>query len=184
MGLKNFFKRNKEEANNNVDPISDTTLKNMNKGWYVDYDTKTWEVVSASYYDWGAGDLSYEWQLTSYDDTIYLEREEDDEDIWSISRKVPLSQLGSNIKTHILEHEDPPNQIDFKGKTYYLSESGGGHFYQDKKSAQKNILNWDFEDESGENFLSIEQWGEDDFEASIGHVVFEYQFTNIIPGKA
>ncbi|MFQ5585121.1 MAG: DUF4178 domain-containing protein [Calditrichia bacterium] len=41
---------------------------------------------------------------------------------------------------------------------------------------------WDFIDEEDENFLTIEQWGETEFEAAMGYYVEEYQFTNILPG--
>ena len=33
----------------------------------------------------------------------------------------------------------------------------------------------------GKKYLGIEQWGENDFEASLGEPVEEYQFTNILP---
>jgi len=175
MVFKKFFKKDKDEG---PDPTA-ITLANLKKGYFVDYDLMTWEVTACNKYDWGAGEFSYEWQLTSSDETIFLEREVDDEDFWSIGRKIPFRKLPSGIREHIHEHEDPPDEIQYEGKTYYLEEMSGGHFYPDSKSEHYELLSWDYEDESGKNLLSIEQWGEDDFSASIGEPVFEYQFTNI-----
>ena len=181
MGWKDFFKRKKES----LDPLKDLTLANLKVGYFVDYDLKSWQVTASNYYDWGSGDLTYEWQLKSADETIYLEREPDDEDYWSISQKISIDQLGAHLKTYITEHGDPPEQIEYAGKTYYLEETGGGYFYagdsQDRYQNGKELLKWDFTDDSGELFVSIEQWGETEFEASTGKSVEEYQFTDILP---
>lgn len=180
MGLMDFFKRKKGE---NPDPLSDLSLAKLKKGFMVDYDMKTRRVTESSYYDWGSDDITYEWQLTSADDEIiYLEREPDDEDYWSISRKIPLNSIDKRVIEHILTHHDPPNEIIHNETTFVLSETGSGRFYKGCKGAGRELIKWDFEDDSGKHFLSIEQWGENDFELSTGYKVEEYQFTNILPG--
>ncbi len=178
MGIKDFFKKKKPKG---PDPITELTLAKLQAGYYVDYDMKTWEVTAYNIYDWGPGDIAHEWQLKGIDDTIYLERECEDEEYWSISRKIPINRLGSGIKEHIIAHEDPPDEISYEDTTYYLEESGGGHFLKGGKGPGKELLKWDYEDESGKKYLSIEQWGENDFEASAGMPAEEYQFTNILP---
>ena len=180
MGLKDLFRKKK---NKRPDPLTGYSLSNLQVGFFVDYDMKTWEVRAYNYYDWGSGDFTYEWQLQCYDDTIYLEREPDDEDYWCISRKISIISLGTGIKEHIIEHEDPPDPIVFEDTTYRLEETGGGHFHKNGKEERKELLKWDYTDDSGKKLLSIEQWGETVFEASIGNPVEEYQFTNILPGK-
>lgn len=180
MGWKDFFKKKK---NNTPEPVIELALANLQVGYFVDYDLKTWEVTAYNYYDWGANDITYEWQLKSHDDTIYLEREPDDEDYWSISRTISLSSLGPEIKEYIIEHEDPPDQIAYNGIDFYLDETCGGNFYKDGNKLKKELLKWDYCDDSGKKLLIIEQWGERNFEASAGCQVEEYQFTNILPGN-
>lgn len=180
MSWKNFFKKKKSKS---PDPITDLTLSNLKTGFMVDFDMKTWMVEASHYYDWGAGDITYEWQLKSYDDVIYLEREPNDEDYWCISRKIPMNSFDLDIRKHITENGDPPEQIVFEGINFNLDESGGGLFYQDSKGTGKEVLTWDYMDKSGKKLLSIEQWGETEFEASIGEPVQEYQFTNILPSS-
>ncbi len=179
MGWKDLFRKKDSDKE---DLLEKYTLSNLKVGYLVDFDLKTWKVTSSSYYDWGSGDITYEWQLKSFDETIYLEKESDDEDVWSVSKKIPFSKIGHKIKAHIIENDDPPEQIVFEGKTFNLEETGGGHFYKDKNTPGQKLLKWDYIDDSGQNFLTIEQWGESDFEASTGIPVEEYQFTNILPG--
>ena len=181
MAWKDMFGKGKKEKE--IDPLADLTLAKLKKGYYLDYDMNTWQVEARHQYDWGGGDITHEWQLKSHDDTIYLSKETDDEDEWTISRKIPIGKIGSHVTDHIIEHEDPPDEITVDGVTYYLEESGGGHFYENGKSPGQQFISWDYEDDSGEKYLTIEQWSEEDFEASAGTSVEEYQFTNILPGE-
>ncbi|MEZ4761906.1 MAG: DUF4178 domain-containing protein [Calditrichia bacterium] len=45
----------------------------------------------------------------------------------------------------------------------------------------QGIIAWEYIDDDDENFVSIEQWGGDDFEASQGYYVEEFMFSNILP---
>ena len=178
MGWRDLFNKKKERA---LDPLSDLTLEKLKVGYFVDYDMKTWSVEAYNHYDWGSGDMTYEWQLVCHDDTLYLEREPDDEDHWSVSRKIPIGRLGFDLKADIQENDDPPDEIQVEGTSYYLDETSGGHFYKGGNPPGKEVLTWDYVDDSGKSYLSIEQWAETEFEASIGNRVDLYQFDNILP---
>ncbi len=178
MGIMDFFKKDKKQE---IDPLKELTLSKLRPGYFVDWDMKTWEVAAYNIYDWGGRDFTYEWQLKSSDDTIYLEYEPDDEDFWMVCRKISFGKLGANVKNHILEHGDPPEEIVYDGTTFYLEESGGCHFLKDGKEPGQEMLQWNYEDDDGKTFVTIEQWGENSFEASRGVEVEEYQFSNILP---
>lgn len=177
MGIRDFFKKKEKE----FDPLSDLSLARLKVGYLVDFDLKTWEVFACNYYDWGDGDISHEWQLKSGDEVVYLEMESDDEEEWSLNRKIPFSRLDSEVTKQILETGDPPEKIVFEGTTYYMEETAGGHFHKDGQGPGKELLQWSYEDDKGRSYLGIEQWGEQDFEATVGEPVEEYQFTNILP---
>ena len=49
------------------------------------------------------------------------------------------------------------------------------------KETPRELITWEYLDDSERKTLTIEQWGEDDFEASVGEIVEEYQFTDILP---
>lgn len=180
MGWKDFFGKKKEE-DQSVDPLADLTLSNMKQGYFVDYDLRTWEVTARHYYDWGDGDITDEWQLKSHDDTIYLQKESDDDEEWCISRPIAFGKLGAGVRNHLSSHDDPPDEIDYEGETYYMEEFGGGYFYKNSTGAGQQFLSWSYENDAGSKYLSVEQWGEEDFEAFASEPVEEYQFTNILP---
>ncbi|WP_373500474.1 DUF4178 domain-containing protein [Desulfococcus sp.] len=190
MGWKEFFgfgrkRREPDPGGSEEKPsasVTDLTLADLQVGYVLDYDMKTWEVTAQHHYDWGdGGTLSHEWQMKSHDDTLYLEKASDDEVEWCVCRPIPFSRLGARVRNHIQEHEDPPDEIEFEGTTYHLDEFGGGKFFRNGKGPGREFLVWDYEDDAGERFLSIEQWDEDDFEVFVGIFVEEYQFTNILP---
>ncbi len=178
MGLweRLFGKRGKKET----DPLWDLTLSSLKVGYLVDYDLKTWEVKGYHTYDF-SGEVVEEWELDCGDDRIYLEREKDDEVRWTVTRKVPFSELGPGIREHIQRHEDPPEEITFQGTRFFLEESGAGYYHPEGRVAGEEMIYWDYTDSSGEKVLTIEQWGEDAFEAAVGQRVQEYEFTNILP---
>ena len=172
----------KKKGQKKPDIIKGLSIKTMKAGFLLDFDLKTWEVTSVNHYDWG-GDLTYEWQLKTHDDTLYLEFEDDDEDLFSVSRKIPIGKIDKKIIDQIIKDGDPPEEIQFDGTPYFLDETAGGKFYKDRGEMGKEMVKWDFIDDSGKKYLTIEQWGEADFEASEGYPAYEYQFTNLLPGK-
>lgn len=180
MGIFDFLKpHNKKDS---FDPLRDLELSKLKVGYYLDYDLKTYEVTAYHRYDYGEGYFSDEWELTSGREKVYLEREEDDEVEWSLSRKLPMGAIEGDIRQHVIDHDEPPNQITVKGKVFYLDESGSAYLLPEKDGEKTGFVYWDFIDEEDENFVTLEQWGETEFEASQGFYVEEYQFSNILPG--
>lgn len=179
MGLFDIFKKKKEDSG--PDPLHDLVLEKMQAGYLVDYDMKTWEVTARHRYDFD-GDIVLEWELKSGSEVRYLERSFDDEVEWSFSQKIPIGALGGDVRRHIIDHEDPPAQIQYKAKTYYLDDDYAGYYYKDDAGSPQELIKWEFVDEDQQGFVTIEQWGETEFEASAGIGVEEYQFTSILPG--
>ncbi len=64
-----------------------------------------------------------------------------------------------------------------------LMMDSGGYFCKGEGKERIEFLYWDYYDLSEEKTLTIEQWGEDKFDSSVGNYVEEYQFTNILPGS-
>ncbi len=178
MVWNKIFKKKKEEE---IDPLKDLVLSKLKVGYLVDYDMKSWEVAAHNKCEWGEGDFTDEWELHSGDEIVYLEREEDDEVEWTLTKKVSVSDLGKGIPSHIKQHENPPEEIDYQGIKYQLDDCYGGRFHKDGKDSYDEFLCWDYEDNAEENVLTVEQWSETSFEASCGIYVEEYQFTNILP---
>ena len=173
----------KKKKKDEFDPLQDLVLSKLKVGYLLDYDMKTWEVTEYNSYDWEDGDHSYEWEIKSGDDVLYLELEDDDEPEWTLTSKIPLKSVGRGIRSHIKENDDPPNMIQYDGVEYTIDESNAGYFCKGGEKERIELICWDYYDLSEEKTLTIEQWGEDKFEAAVGIYVEEYQFTNILPGS-
>ena len=176
MGIKDWFKKKED-----IDPLRDLELSKLRVGFMVDYDLETWQVTGVCRYDYGEGYITDEWKITSGRLKRYLERSEDDEITWTLSEKISIGAMDGDLRKFIIAHDDPPDKIVYMAKTFYLEESGTGRMLR-QDAAPKEFVFWEFIDENDENFVTIEQWGETEFEAAAGHYVEEYQFTNILPG--
>ncbi len=182
MGLLDMF-RGKKDEEPELDPLADLVLEKLRVGYLVDYDLETWEVTAHNRYRWNGGGTSEEWELTSGREKRYLELSEDDGPCWTLARKVPFGKVGSEVRNHILKHEDPPDEVTVDGKTYYLDESDGGYFDPGGTGGGEPLIKWELVGEDDEGFLTLEQWGETELAASVGIYVEEYQFSNILPGQ-
>ncbi len=191
MGFFDFLKEKKQQREDRtarLDAITDLTLMSMRPGFLVDHDLKTWEVTAANTYAWGDGETR-EWQLVCADDTLYLECETDDETEWSVSRPIRFRDLGNDVGRTIRETGDGPEEIVWKGETFYLEEAAGGHFHANGQVSRPSddgvpLLQWSYENEAGDAYLTIEQWSDTEFQAFVGGPAHEYQFSNILPPAA
>jgi hypothetical protein len=180
----NPFKKKQEEES--LDPLSDLSLSRLKPGYVLDYDLKTWQVTAHNRYDYD-GDWADEWELTCAAGVLYLEREVDDEETWAVYRKIDLDEIQEDVRAAIMEDDDPPNHVTAGGVTYEAESSDAGYFHRGGEKATggsgKEFVNWSYADESEKKLLVIEQWGENDFAASVGEVVTPFQFSDILPGK-
>jgi hypothetical protein len=183
MGVLDWFSRRRKPGSTAepVDPLHDLSLSTLRVGYLVDYDLRTWEVAAHNRYDFGDGYGTEEWELRSSSETLFLEREEDDEVEWSVSRKIPIGAIDGDVRKHILEHDDPPSRIVFDGVLYHLDGSGAGRLQRGGAGEPEGFIYWDFIDRDDTRLVSIEQWGEMEFEAAAGQYVEEYEFSNILP---
>ena len=183
MGIFDRFKKKKDDTSN--DSIHDLSLTDLRVGFYVDYFLATWEVRAAHRYDWD-GDESLEWQLTSPQGTLYLQLESDDVVDLSMSKAIDFTELDESVREALLKDGDPPKQINYGGTVYTMQESSGGHFFENGQQSSdvqgRELISWDYENADGQQYLTIEQWGETEFKASTGWPVQDFQFSNILPG--
>ncbi len=180
MGFLDRFRKTKAEPE--FDPLADLVLAKLKVGYLLDYDLRTWAVTDHSRYSFNGGRTAEEWELTAGSDKRYLECSEQGA-TFSLSKTIPLGALGSNVRQHILDRGEAPEQVTYKGTTYYLDDSAGGELIPADGGTPKELIQWEFLDEDEELFVSIVQWSETELNAVAGHFVEEYQFTDILPGE-
>ncbi len=169
--------RNKEGTGDALD----YNVTNLKKGYILDYDLKTWEVSACYEYDWGDGYYTHEYKLDAGGKALFLHVEVDDEIECSISTKIKVQSLASGIIDQIMDNDEPPRELVFEGKKYIRTEESLGHFRNLDGSNREKFVSWTFEDEKGEEFVNIERWGEEEFEAAKGHYIETYEISNILP---
>jgi hypothetical protein len=182
MGLFDWLlgKKKQEEIKPYFDPTK-VKLEDLRPGWLVDFDMKTWEVIARHRYDMGDGFEMIEWELRSSNEIRYLCREEDDGIYWTLMKKVPLGAIDPGLKKHILQNEDPPQRLQYEGMVYEMVSYGGAKFFKNGMPPAIPFLYWEYESSDGTKVITVEQWGDTEFEASAGEYVEEYQFSNILP---
>ncbi|HAA15452.1 MAG TPA: DUF4178 domain-containing protein [Cytophagales bacterium] len=181
MGLRNIFGRKEKEPD--YDPTN-ISLLDMKAGWVLDYDMKSWEVVGQFEYDWGNNFFSDEYKIQSSNVVLYLHLEEDDELEISLAHKIRLNQVSENIPNSFKNsNEDPPRSLTFEGSTFQLEEESLGSYRDVRSDNWSDFISWNYEHPDGKQFLTLERWGEEEFELSHGQYVESYEFSNILPAS-
>ncbi|MGO1058250.1 DUF4178 domain-containing protein [Planococcus sp. FY231025] len=162
-----FFNRLFGGTDKQAPEVEKRTLRNLRVKDFVTYDLADYEVVGKIHYN----DSGYTWdayQLASAGKSKWLSVEMDDELEVGIYEKIRIPGLEPGAK-----------QIEHDGKTYYLEEQGQAYVTSQGRSENINGAEMDyFEylDESGETFLSVEVWGSE-VEVSKGYSIEEYEIT-------
>ena len=180
MVFRKLFSGGSREKELEIDPLADLVLAKLKVGYLVDYDMQTWRVTAYSRYDFDGYEVE-EWELEAGREKRYLELEHE-EDGWSLTRKIPIGAVAGDVRREIQEHEDPPATVTFEGTEYYLEESLAGYMYENGDGEGQPLIRWEYLDSEESGFLSIEQWGENQFAVAVGGAVEDYQFSNILPG--
>ena len=180
MGIFDVFK--KKDKKPEYDPTNISVL-DLQKGFVFEYDLKTWVVKAAYDYDWGNNFFSREYKIDNGEQQFFLSVENDDELSLSISKKIKIRLLDENIPEYISKNEKPPATLIYKNKKYYLDEENPGYFkdVENKTDNWAELISWTYYDEEDENIITIEQWGDDEFDASAGKVIKEFEISNILP---
>lgn len=156
-------------------------VTDLKAGFLFDYDLQNWEVKEEYEYDWGNDFYTQEYKVNCGADEGFLSVEVDDEIELAFFRKVSVVAIDPELTRKVVENEEPPRTIEYKGTTYHRTEESLGHWRNVKTSNWEQLITWDYEDESGSKYLTIERWGEEEIEVSVGHEVKEYQISNILP---
>jgi hypothetical protein len=181
MGLLDrFFKKKQTHYDS-----TNIRVHDIDVGFVFDYDLTTWEVVSIYEYDWGNNYFTREFKINNGSESLFLSIEEDDELSLSISKKISVRKLGDSVFDFLMSHQKPPKSISYNGREYFLTKEAPGYYHDISKGddAWEEFISWDFEDDSEDFLITIEQWGEKEFEASAGKYIDEFEISNILPGE-
>ncbi|CAM1349173.1 DUF4178 domain-containing protein [Tenacibaculum halocynthiae] len=180
MGFFDLFKNNKEKEEKHYDPTN-IKITDLEKGYLLDYDLETWTVTKMSEYDWGNNFFTREFTIESKGKKRFLHIEDDDELIITLSEELKYRKLGTIVTTYIENNGKPPKEISYQDITYYLDEEASGYYRNVEAENWEELISFDYLNEDENKCLTIEQWDENDFEASVGKTLKTFEISNILP---
>lgn len=180
MGIFDLFKKKPEEPH--YDPTN-IKITDLEKGYLFDYDLETWTVKRMSEYDWGDNHFSREFLIESKGKTFYLSIDEEDTLEVILFEKIKYRKLGSFVTNYQKEHKRFPDQITYEGITYDFDEESAGYYRDVASEDWEELISFDFVNDNDTKFLNIEQWDENDFEASVGIKLKPFEISNILPSN-
>ena len=70
---------------------------------------------------------------------------------------------------------------EYEGTVFYRDDESAGFFRNLTSTTWAEMISWTYYDDSDRLVLTVEQWGDNKFEAAVGMVVNENAFSNILP---
>lgn len=175
-----WFKKKKEDEDKPLYDPTNIKLNQLVKGAFLDYDLKTWQVKEVYEYDWGDDYFSDEFKLATAEEAIYLHVEEEDDLECTVSQKINIYDIDGEVVDQILQTDSPPMKLTYNGETYFRHSENIGYYRNVENERWRELVSWTYHDRDQVSLLSIERWGQEDFEASIGKMVQALEFYNII----
>lgn len=184
MVFDRLFKNFKKDKP--ADDFGNMTVLDLEVGCFFDYDLSTWKIDEEYEYDWGDQEFSREFKVTNGVDVRFLSIEEDDGIYMEFTQKINLKKIDSTLYSYLISSDEvkPPAHLTYEGKKYFLDEEAPG-YYRNVMDGDEwtEFISWTYYDDSEENVLTIEQWGDTSFDASQGKVIKEFQISNLLPNS-
>ena len=180
MKLFNLFNRKSKKEERHFDPL-DIRVIHLENDYLFDYELTTWQVVKMAEYDWGDNFFTREFTVKAGNQTRFLHIEEDDKLIVSWTEEIKWRTLGDKVINSIKNNGEPPKEFEYKGVLFYLDEVSPGYYRETNTDEWEELIAYDYVNADETLCLSIDQWGEDDYEASYGKIIKENQISNILP---
>lgn len=183
MGLFDFFKGNKDKEEASFDPL-DIRIEDLKKGDLFDYNLETWTVAEEFEYDWGDECFTKELLVEKGSEKKYLTIDIEDGLEITLQEKVTLRSLDENFVDHLMDVQEPLKKVQYNGVKYFKDAKNYGYYRNvNTKSEGEECISWDFYDADEKHILTIEQWGENEFEVSVGKVIKPSDISDILPSS-
>lgn len=89
----------------------------------------------------------------------------------TLTQEIDFDQLNLPLEELAQFSQNQSGRFDYEETIYYLSRSGEDCLYENCHTRGESFYFWDFEDEEHEKVISVQQWGQHSYEASIGHFI-------------
>jgi hypothetical protein len=171
-----FFKKKEEPSYDSTN----LTVQDLKPGFIFEYDLRNWEIVESNMYDWGNEYFSTEHKITDGKDVRYLEVEEDD---LMISQDFSTKKIEANLIEEYTKNQALPKKIVADSEKFVLDEESPGYYGRglDPQDWSEVIRYSYYSKKDPKKYLCIEQFGDKEFEATIGYEIENFEISRINP---
>lgn len=175
-----FFKRlfGLGKSDSAHDPNIDYTVKDLKKGFILEYDFSSWEVRDIAVYTWDNGAKDLEFTITNGTEKKYLNYVSEDGSL-SIYWDAKVKNVRPNARTEIKHHNDLPGPFTYAGRVYH--NAGAGCARVKTLTETYDMENWLFEDEDEELLISFNKYGDGSVDVYVGKHLDQFAVSNILP---
>lgn len=182
MVFGRLFKMFKSERGSGTG--KDLTLHDLDMGFIVDYEMRSWEVKEVAHYDWGNGFKGKEFKIFDGKEYLYLYVDPSLEEL-SVSYQVNVNDgdvLAS--KKSIINTDEPLHVLQYDNKNWIIDDESLAEYKIEGESDWMDLLCWTYVDQgSGDEFVALNRWGEKKVEAYRGKFIKPFEISNILPRK-
>ncbi len=179
MGIFDKFRKKKTTYD-----VTNISVKDLDVNFIFDYDLSSWEVVEVYEYDWGDHIFTKEYKITDGTKTYFLSVDDDDELEIILSTKANIRKIGDDIIEHIQNNDKPQNKLIFGNEIYYLDEGSPGYMRcMNNPESWMELMSWDYYNDEETKTICIEQFNDNEFDASTGKILKEFEISNIVPSS-
>ena len=181
MGVFDFLRGNKGKEEASFDPLN-IRVEDLKKGDLFDYKLETWSVLEEFEYDWGSECFTKELLIEAGKERKYLTIDIEDGLELTIQDKIKLRSLDENFVDHLLSAQEPLKKLSHDGIKYYVDSKNYGYYRNVNTSSKgEECISWDFYDADEVHVITIDQWGDSEFEVSAGKVIKPNEISDILP---
>ena len=129
---------------------------------------------------------AYKGLLDGHINLIYLHIDQDGELELTVSKPVKIRKIDEDLMEKISADERPPKKLEYLGVKYFFDEESAGYFHNKSKEGDdwEEFITYDYCNDDEDKVISITQWDDKEFEASVGDIIKEFEISNIIPASS
>lgn len=175
--LKRLFgirKANKSTGDTQVD----FEVKDLKKGFILDYDLKSWEVQDVAVYEWDNGVKDYEYTIFDGKEKQFLNYESASGNI-SVYWKSQINEIWGDFRAMIRKGEDITNEtFTVGGSEFYFAGEGAARVKSMTETF--HMTNWLFQSDDN-RYISFNKYEDGFLEAYEGIGLSPHAVSNILP---
>ncbi|GAA4847249.1 TM2 domain-containing protein [Algivirga pacifica] len=171
----------KRTLNIPFDP-TDLRLENLEKGFMIDFETETWEVLEKQQMDWQNDESHFFYHLIhgSQERYLYLHRGRYFTKHY-LMKSVNKFILHENLEALVAGHKRPPNILEYEGASYYKEAHHYGFGFDHNHPSGIKEDSWIYYDEQQQNVLLIVLKGKSEVKTYAGKIKDAEEFIDILP---